>query len=111
MTRARLKEASHISFFATSVGSAGIGWAFSRTELAFFNMIIEAQRLFQKAFFMEIVIMAAWHIWKQRNSKKNRTKLLVWQIGRQDLEKNANFRCIVSETRTRLLFLWIDTLD
>jgi hypothetical protein len=46
-------------------------------------MIIEAQRLFQKAFFMEIVIMATWHIWKQRNSKKqNKTPSLAdWQTG------------------------------
>ncbi|TVU07261.1 hypothetical protein EJB05_47309, partial [Eragrostis curvula] len=41
-----------------------INW---QTTLEFFQMIEDAKEKFNKPFFMEVFIMASWHIWKQRN--------------------------------------------
>jgi hypothetical protein len=34
----------------------------------FFQMVIQAKQQFQSPFFMEIFIIGAWQIWKQRNN-------------------------------------------
>jgi hypothetical protein len=34
----------------------------------FFQMMMQSKHQYQNPFFMEIFIIAAWHIWKQRNN-------------------------------------------
>jgi hypothetical protein len=43
----------------------GIHWDFS---MDFFQMMVNAEQQFQRPFFMEIFIIGAWQIWKQRNN-------------------------------------------
>ncbi|TVU13298.1 hypothetical protein EJB05_40345, partial [Eragrostis curvula] len=57
------------------------------SQSAFFNMIIEAKQTANLQFFMEILIIAAWNIWKQRNNKifENKTpSLQAWKKGFKD---------------------------
>jgi hypothetical protein len=42
----------------------GIQWNF---DFDFFSMFEEAKNVFGRRFFMEIVAVVAWTIWKQRN--------------------------------------------
>jgi hypothetical protein len=63
------EKAFHLFFSCTFSRSCwqkiGIEW---RENLHFFQMIKRTQQDFQHWFFMEVFIIAAWHIWKQRNN-------------------------------------------
>jgi len=65
-----LEETAFHLFFSCPFSQAcwqylGIHWDFS---MDFFHMLIQAKQQFQSPFFMEIFIIGAWQIWKQRNN-------------------------------------------
>jgi hypothetical protein len=46
------------------------------------DMFISARKLFSKPFFTEVIILACWHIWKQRNGaifENIRPSLAFWK--------------------------------
>ena len=53
------------SFSKSCWKAIGIDW---RINLHFFQMMKRARQDFQHWFFMEVFIIATWHIWKQRNN-------------------------------------------
>lgn len=65
--RRRCYPSSLSAVSETNVGKyAGLHW---HTAMSFFQMIQVAKNNFQKPFFVEVFIIAAWQIWKQRNGK------------------------------------------
>ena len=70
LCRRQLEETAFHLFFECSFSRScweSIGLKWTRT-LPFFSMIQNARQSFNKPFFMEIFIIAAWGIWKQRNN-------------------------------------------
>ena len=65
-----LKSSSNSGEIANNLSRAcwqhlGIQWNFASD---FFQMLIQAKQQFTNPYFMEIFIIAAWQIWKQRNN-------------------------------------------
>jgi hypothetical protein len=52
----------------------------------FFQMMIQSKQQHQNPFFMETFIIAAWHIWKQRNN-------FIFDRGRRSFSSWKNLLC------------------
>jgi hypothetical protein len=84
LCNSNVEETAFHLFFSCTFSRAcwqhlGIQWNFASD---FFQMLIQAKQQFSNPYFMEIFIIAAWQIWKQRNNfifDRGRPSLDSWK--------------------------------
>ena len=104
-----LEETAFHLFFSCPFSQAcwqylGIHWDFS---MDFFHMLIQAKQQFQSPFFMEIFIIGAWQIWKQRNNfifDRGRPSFSSWK---QSFLDEANLQALRLCDSKRAIFLFL----
>lgn len=114
MCQALTEETAFHLFFDCHFSKAcwshiGITWD---TSLDFFEMIQEAKRRYAPPNFMEIFIMAAWHIWKQRNRLISDNAPPSLQSWWQDFQTEVKLQVHRANRVTRDNILsWLDSLQ
>ncbi|GJN28880.1 hypothetical protein PR202_gb17052 [Eleusine coracana subsp. coracana] len=106
------ETAMHLFFkcsFSTSCWDwLGIHW---QVHLNFFDMILEAKHQFQHQFFFEIIIIACWHIWKQRNDKIFERKVPFIDDWRRKFKDECRLQsCRFKDQEKDQFLLWLDSL-
>jgi hypothetical protein len=82
----------------------GIHWRF---DLNFQAMMEEARSHFNSNFFMEIFIIAAWLIWKQRNNfifNRSKPSFISWKLG---FIREASLQASRMSEKKKLSFLGV----
>jgi Fe-S cluster biosynthesis and repair protein YggX len=75
------------------------------------DKFIHARKEFGKPFFTEVVILAAWHIWKQRNGMIFQHTRLSFRSWKRDfIHEISMHKHRIKEKMVTQLQAWIDTL-
>ena len=84
----------------------GVQW---NLAMDFFHMLLHAKEGFSNPFFMEVFIISAWQIWKQRNNfifSRGQPSFLAWKTGFIDEARLQAHR--ISENKRSPFLSWID---
>ena len=109
-----VEETAFHLFFSCSFSQAcwrflGIHWNLTSD---FFQMMMQAKQQLRNPFFMEIFIVASWHIWKQRNNfifDRGRPSFISWKTSFYEEAKLQAFR--LSEEKRHAFLLCLDPLS
>ena len=81
-------------------------------QVILFQMMMQAKLQLRNPFFMEIFIIASWHIWKQRNNfifDRGRPSFISWKTSFYEEAKLQAFR--LSEEKRHAFLLYLDPLS
>jgi hypothetical protein len=76
------ETSAHLFFSCPAAASSGLFWELLEENLSVHQKILQARPIFGHPFFMEIFMIAAWCIWKQRNDVIFEGKLHTLLFGR-----------------------------
>jgi hypothetical protein len=85
----------------------GIQWNLTTD---FLQMMIQAKQAFPYPFFMEVFIISAWQIWKQRNNlifMRGPPSFSSWRRSLKDEARLQAYR--ISENKRSVFLSWVDS--